>query len=501
MKPTLKDAADYHRLVLDSLEEGYCVLEMLLDATGRPTDYRFVDTNPAFERHTGLVDAVGRTARELVPNLEDHWVQTYGRVALSGTAERFTHGSEAMGRWFEVEAFRVGRPDDMHVALLFHDISERRRADQARRAADERLRAIFENIDDYAIYATDPEGRVTEWTMGAERIKGYRADEVVGLTVDMFYAEEDRRLDAPRLELEEAARSGRSEREGWRLRRNGERFWATETTTAMRGPDGQLTGFTRITRDLTEQRAIEQARQEQFERERQAREDAEAFLGLLSHELRTPVTSIFGNASLIARDPQRANVPELIRDVQEEADRLVRLIDDLLMLSRVDRGLIQLAPEPLMLQHVIPQVIADVRRRGLEARFELELPSFLPPVVADATALRQVFYNLCSNAAKYAGDAGPVAIRAKQEQSTVEVTVEDHGPGLGADPEQLFTLYYRDPQTARLATGTGVGLYVARELIEAMSGTIDARTRDGGGASFCISIPQAREDDADRVVR
>lgn len=379
MKPTL-NAADYHRMVLDNLEEGYCVIEMILDASGRPSDYRFVDTNPAFERHTGLVNAGGRTAREMVPGLEDHWVETYGRVALTGAAERFTQGSAAMGRWFEVEAFRVGAPEELRVALLFNDVT-------ARRAADERLRQM------------------------------------------------------------------------------------------------------------------QQEREEQLERERQAREDAEAFLGLLSHELRTPVTSIFGNASLIARDPARPNVAELIRDIQEEADRLVRLIDDLLMLSRVDRGLIQLAPEPLLLQHVIPQVIKDVRRRGLQGSFEVELPSFLPSVVADATALRQVLYNLLSNAAKYAGAAGPITVSARQQSSTVEVTVEDRGPGLGDDPEQLFTLYYRDPQTARLASGTGVGLYVARELMEAMSGMIEAWTRDGGGAAFRVSLPQAREDDADRTMR
>lgn len=379
MKPTTKGAADYHRMVLDTLEEGYCVLEIIRDATGRPTDYRFVDTNPAFERHTGLIDAVGRTAREMVPDLEDHWVQIYGRVALTGTAERFIQGSEAMGRWFEVEAFRVGEPDELRVALLFNDIT-------ARRAADERLREI------------------------------------------------------------------------------------------------------------------EQAREEQLERERHARAEAEAFLGMLSHELRTPVTSIFGNASLIARDPAREDVGDLIRDVQEEADRLVRLIDDLLMLSRVDRGLIQLAPEPLLLQHVIPQVVEDVRRRGLQGTFDLQLPAFVPPVVADATALGQVLYNLFSNAAKYAGDAGPITISTRPQSSTVEVTVEDRGPGLGEDPEQLFGLYYRDPQTARLATGTGVGLYVARELIEAMSGTIEAWTRDGGGACFRICVPQAAEDDADSAM-
>jgi PAS domain S-box-containing protein len=477
----------YLRQVLDSLDEGYCVLEMVFDDGGQPVDYLFLDTNPAFERHTGLVDAVGRRARELVPNLEDHWVQAYGRVAQTGRRERFSQGSAAMGRWFEVEAFRVGDPDQCRVAVVFDDVT-------ARQAADERLRAVLENIVDYAIYATDAEGRITEWTVGAQRIKGYPAREVIGRHVELFYNDEDRRQGVHLAELEAAARDGRHEREGWKVRRNGEQFWGHEITTSMRGPDGQLTGFTRITRDLTEQRAVEQAREAQLRKEKQARADAENFLGLLSHELRTPITSILGSASLLARDPNRSDAADLLRDVQEEADRLVRLIDDLLMLSRVDRGLVQLAPEPMLLQHVIPQVIEDVRRRGLRGRFQLKAAPMLPPVVADSTAMRQVLYNLLSNAVKYAGRHGPITVAVAPRGTEVEVTVQDQGPGLGRDPERLFALHYRDPQTARLAPGTGVGLYVARELVSAMGGTVEGWTNDDGGAVFRVRVPAADEE-------
>jgi PAS domain S-box-containing protein len=476
------------RQVLDTLDEGYCVLEMILnDADGRPVDYLFIDTNPAFERHTGLVNAVGRRARELVPELEDHWTQIYGRVARTGESEHFSQGSTAMGRWFDVEAFRVGEPGQLRVALLFRDVT-------ASRSTDQRLRAIVENIVDYAIYATDAEGRVTEWTLGAERLKGYTAEEVMGRHVEMFYPEEDRQRGIPRADLDAALRDGRDEREGWKVRRNGELFLAHEVTTAMRTPDGRSTGFTRISRDLTQQRAVEQAREAQLESEKQAREEAEDFLGLLSHELRTPVTSIFGTASLIARDVRRPDVAELIRDVQEEADRLVRLIDDLLMVSRVDRGLIQLDPEPLLLQHVIPQVMADVRRRGLPGQFNVEMAPFLPPVVADPTALHQVLYNLLSNAAKYAGQHGPIALAVEPRDSVVELLVRDQGPGLGQDPERLFELHYRNPETARLAPGTGVGLYVARELMNAMDGSVDGWTGQAGGAVFRLRIPAAHDD-------
>jgi PAS domain S-box-containing protein len=609
----LAESEQRYRTLFESIDQGFCVFEMLFDADGAPVDYRFLEANPTFERHTGLKDAVGKTALALVPNLERHWLEIYGRVALTGEREQFIQGSPAMGgRWFDVDAFRVGRPENRRVGLLFRDISDRKRAEDAlresearlrsaleietvgviyftidgrvteandaflrmsgydrddlangrirwdvmtppeampeslqaleefrrtgqttpyekeyvrkdgqrywalfaakrvssdlgiefviditaakaaeaeRRRADERLHSIVDNIRDYAIYAADPSGVITEWTDGAARVKGYSADEVVGRHVSVFYTPEDIAAGVPQGELEEAARDGRAEYETWKVRRSGHRFWANEITTAIRDADGRLVGFTRISRDLTFQKELEEEREKALDVERNRREAAEAFLSVLSHELRTPVTTIYGTASLIAREPDRDDLVDLVGDVQEEADRLVRMIDDLLVLSRADRGLVQLSPEPILLQRTIPDILAEVERRGPLAKYVLDVPSSLPAVLADPTAVRQVVHNLVTNAAKYAGADGPVTISAREVGSGVEVLVQDEGPGLGPDPEQVFSLFYRAPHTAKLAAGTGIGLYVARELMKAMGGSIEAQSRDGRGAVIRLCLP------------
>lgn len=608
----LAESEQRYRMLFEAIDEGFCVFEVLFDEDGIASDYRFLETNPTFEQHTGLSNAVGRTALELVPDLEPHWLEVYGRVAKTGHRERIVEESKAMGRWFEVDAFRIGDPQNHRVALLFKDITESKRAADAlresearlrsaldietvgviyftvdgrvtdandaflrmtgydradvengrvrwdrmtppeysaasqraieefeqrgqttpyekeylrkdgtrvwalfaakrvrddlgiefvidvtpakaaeaeRRQADERLHSIIDNIRDYAIYATDPDGIITEWTDRAARVKGYRAEEVVGRHSSLFYTPEDIEHGIPERELAHAAREGRTELETWKVRRSGERFWANEITTAIRDARGRLTGYTKISRDLTVQKQLEKEREEKLEAERSRREAAEAFLSVLSHELRTPVTSIYGTASLIAREPDRSDLGDLVNDIQEEADRLVRMIDDLLVLSRADRGLVQLTPEPILLQRAIPEALAEVERRGPPASFVVDLPSTLPAVLADPTALRQVFHNLLTNAAKYAGAHGPISITGEEGDQSVAVTVSDQGPGLGPDPERVFSLFYRAPHTAKIASGTGIGLYVARELMVAMGGRIAAQTRDGRGASIEIRLP------------
>lgn len=134
----LRKSDQRYRALFESIDEGFCIFEMLLDRDGTPRDYRWLETNPAFERHTGLVDAVGRTARELVPDLEPHWVKIYGDVALTGKQRRFVEHSQAMGRWFEVDAFRIGDPEELKVGLLFVDITQRMDAERALKDADER---------------------------------------------------------------------------------------------------------------------------------------------------------------------------------------------------------------------------------------------------------------------------------------------------------------------------------------------------------------------------
>lgn len=359
---------------------------------------------------------------------------------------------------------------------------------------DERYRTILQNIQGYAIYVVDPEGVVTEWTDGARRIKGYEPWEVIGQPCAMFHTPEARVAGEPEAILEEAARTGRAEHESWHVRKDGSRFWAHEVATPIRDEDGHLLGFTKISRDMTVARMFEQRQEESLARERDAREAAEAFMAIMSHELRTPVTTIYGTASLLMRDPTRPDIRELLADIEDEADRLLRIVDDLLVLSRVERGVVVLTPEPIVIRHLIADVLEVVRRRYPSARIDVE-GTIATPALADATALRQVLHNLLTNAAKYAGADGPIVVRLTESGDWVRIEVLDEGPGLGAQPDDLFQLFHRSPDTARAAPGSGIGLYVAQQLAGAMGGAIVAGTRPEGGARFEVRLPVSVEDD------
>lgn len=363
-------------------------------------------------------------------------------------------------------------------------------------ALDSRDHTILQNIQGYAIYAVDPDGLVTDWTAGAQRIKGYEASEVIGRPCDMFHTPEERRAGVPASILEEAARTGRAEHESWRVRKDGSRFWAHEIATPIRDEDGRLLGFTKVSRDMTVHRMFEQRQEESLARERDAREAAEAFMAVMSHELRTPVTTIYGTASLLKRDPQRPDTRELLADIEDEAERLLRIVDDLLVLSRAERGVVVLTQEPVVVRHIVTDVLVVVRRRYPSARIEVE-GAVAQPALADAIALRQVIHNLLTNAAKYAGTDGPIVVRLAEDDGWLRIEVLDQGPGLGDRPEDLFQLFHRSPNAGRMAPGSGIGLYVARQLVVAMGGTIDAGTRPEGGARFVVRLPLSTEDDGD----
>jgi signal transduction histidine kinase len=361
----LRAREERYRTLFDAMDEGFGILEVVFEGD-EPVDYRFIEVNPAFERHTGLTDPVGRTARELLPGRELTLLPVYAQVVRSGEAIRTRDHVPALRRTVDAYCFRVGDPSQRRIAAFV--------------------------------------------------------------------------------------------------------------------------------KDVTHQVAVETEREAMLERERLARAAAEAFLAVMSHELRTPVTSIYGTAALLARDPVRPDLPDLLRDVQDEAERLRRIIDDLLVLSGVDRGHIPLSPEPVLIQHAVPEVIADARRRFPDVTFVDTIPAGLPPVIADTTALRQVLYNLVSNAAKYAAADGPVTITAVESGAVVAVAVLDEGPGVGPEPGALFELFYRSPHTAPRASGTGIGLYVASQLSRAMDATIEASNRDGGGAAFTVTLPKASEE-------
>ena len=265
----------------------------------------------------------------------------------------------------------------------------------------------------------------------------------------------------------------------------GEERWLEVTSAHVAtDPGGSATGDSTILvlRDVTASRQAQAAR--------------EAFIGVLSHELRTPITTIYGNTKLIrrVRDPERQQ--EMLGDIELEADRLYRLVEDLLILSRAETGL-RIEGEPILLQHLIPAVLESERPRWPDTTFRATLPSRLSAVVADRTYLEQVIRNLVTNAAKYGPTPGEVTVTADVADHGIAIRVSDDGEGVPrGEEERVFQLFYRSPATARKAAGAGIGLYVCRVLVEAMGGRIWAQPRGSEPAQFGFTVPMLAGDPA-----
>lgn len=233
---------------------------------------------------------------------------------------------------------------------------------------------------------------------------------------------------------------------------------------------------------------------------RERRLTREAFFGVLSHELRTPVTTIYGNSKLLARAARRSRQVRTaaLLDIESEAERLYRLVEDLLVLGRFEEGpLPVVAHDPVLLQRLAEPIVAAEASRRPDLHFESRLPADLPPVRGEAGYVEQVLRNLIGNAAKYSA-GGTVTVEAEPCLDGVEVRVLDEGPGLeGADVARLFELFYRAPQTALIAPGAGIGLFVSKRLVEAMDGRIWARARtDRHGAEFGFTLHPFTEEEA-----
>jgi len=223
----------------------------------------------------------------------------------------------------------------------------------------------------------------------------------------------------------------------------------------------------------------------------------ETFIGVLSHELRTPVTTIFGGSKLLARESSamdEATRREIFGDIHAEAERLQRLVEDVVALNRFGEETGEISWEPVLMQRILPTVVHSEEERWPAVRFELEIGPSLPTVSADPTYVEQVIRNLLSNAAKYGGEGSTVAVSASAGAGEVVVRVLDDGPGFpAAETSRLFELFYRSPGTAAIAGGAGIGLFVCARLIAAMGGRIWAEPRPSGGAEFGFALPELQE--------
>ena len=309
-----------------------------------------------------------------------------------------------------------------------------------RAIGEEAFSLLVDAVQDYAIFLLSPEGQVLTWNRGAQRIKGYRADEIIGRHFSSFYTEEERAAGRPMTLLAIAADEGRIEDEGWRVRKDGTRFWADVVVTALRDKAGQLYGFAKITRDLTERRAAEEQertlRAEQ--RARAAAEEAlrarDRFLSIASHELKTPVASV----QLATESLQRANADGRlnadrlqagIRRVLTATSRLASLVDELLDVSRLSAEAVTMDAAPTDIVALLGEAVERFADLDGSSRVRMNAPAEAW-AMADASRLDQVFTNLVDNALKYSPPGSPVEVQVVDGPEEVAIVVRDEGSRL-----------------------------------------------------------------------
>ncbi|HVJ37371.1 MAG TPA: ATP-binding protein [Stenotrophomonas sp.] len=492
-----------YREIFENVDAGFCLVRMVFDGE-RPVDYIFQEVNPAFERFTGLVDAVGKSMRELRPQHEEEWYERYGEVARTGRRSRFELQARALGRWYSVDAFRIGAERDGYIGVLFLDITERKRIERELAESEARFSALADGLP-MPVWVLDVNGVMRFVNSAYGDFFGLDISSgTVSAWSELLHPED---LPVFQFELAEALQQQRGMRALVRARRHDGRWrWIEMSATPRYSADGRFIGLAGSSPDVTERREIELAREQLLESERIARGEAESmarlkdeFLATLSHELRTPLTTILGWSELLSQrvgegDPNYKGLSVIASSAKAQK----RLISDMLDLSSMLLGKVQLEVETLDLVELLRESIGaqDLVAEGKDQAVTLVAPETPCYVLGDATRLQQVFWNLLSNAIKFTPAHGSIEVRITREDRHFVVAIQDSGDGIA--PEFLPHLFGRfrqaDGTTTRRHGGLGLGLAIVQQLVEMHGGQASASSAGRGcGATFRVRLPERPE--------
>lgn len=383
------------------------------------------------------------------------------------------------------------------------DLTERRRADELLSQSEERLRLLIDGVKDYAIFMLDPQGVILSWNPGAQRIKGYGADEVIGRHFSMFYPPELSDINHPAHELHIARQVGRYEEEGIRVRKNGERFGANVVLTAVYEPGtSELRGFAKVTRDLTERRLAEEAMRSasaETEAIRSVLQARDEFISVAAHELRTPLTALqlkLQSAQAMTTKhageggPLIPRLSERLGGALMQLSRLKGLIERLLDVSSIVRGRLILRTEEASMSGMVQRIVEDFRDAAAVAGSEIEVTTAGPVDGRwDVDRIEQVITNLISNAIKY-GAGKPIEVDVEGSPTRVKVRVADYGIGIdSADLKRIFERFERAVPVDNYS-GLGLGLYIAKTIVDAHGGLIGVVSMPGQGTTFTVDLPR-----------
>ena len=494
---------DRYRVLLDAVTD-YAIY--MLDIHGRVASW-----NAGAKRFKGYEEA------EI---LGEHFSRFYtDDDRIAGMPQRALDKAAQEGR-FEGEGWRLRKNGErfwchvvidpirsksgqlMGYAKVTRDLTERKLAEESLKESEQQFRLLVEGVTDYALYMLNPDGVITNWNTGAQRIKGYSRQEVIGRHYSLFFSPEDVALGEPMRGLSRAVLEGRFESQGWRIRKDGTRFWASVVVDPIRNELGALIGFAKITRDITDvmeaQRALEKARESLFQSQKM--ESLGRLTGGIAHDFNNLLMVVLGSLEVVRRRvPQEPKVLSLLDNAIQGAQRGAALTQRMLAFARSQK----LVEELVDAQELV-RGMADMLQRALgpQMRIEVRFPLSLKPILADSNQLEMALLNLVVNARDAMADDGQVIISAREvglpagdgglhAGSYVCLSVSDNGQGMDAQTlsqarEPFFT-------TKGVGKGTGLGLSMVHGFAEQSGGRLTLESTPGQGTTAEIWLPVAQE--------
>jgi PAS domain S-box-containing protein len=443
-------------------------------------------------------ELLGQQVKNIIPDgFAERLVADGTRTAAEALAQQIGTGIELNGRRKDGSTFPIEimlspleSAEGILVTAAIRDITERKRVEDSLRNSEERFRLMASGIKDYANVMLDPDGLVVSWNEGAERIKGYRAEEIIGQPFSRFYPAEDIHNGKPVRELALAAERGSFEDEGWRVRKDGTRFLANVVITALRDQNGRLRGFGKITRDITELKESEQHLGKTMAELKRSNDDLELFAYVASHDLQEPLRMVASYTQLLARRYKGrldSDADEFIAYAVDGCNRMQELIQDLLSYSRV--GANTDAMRQTSCEDALARAVKNLQAT-IEASKAIVEHDPLPVIDTDGTRLAQVFQNLIGNAIKYRGAELPqIHISARQAGREWIFSVRDNGMGIESQYfDRLFVIFQR-LHGQKEYQGTGIGLAMCKKILDRLGGRIWVESQVTKGSTFYFALP------------